>query len=141
MSLDRKLGLGIGVFLLVLGAIPILVGTGLVSVDPARIFAPGWVIVIAGLVFFLPGVMCVTGRFPFLTVVTFGLFAALPAWIAFGPGAREFSGGIAIGPFALEGRGLEIAGRVFFGIWAVLLVGAFLRLCYDLTGEKLAKAR
>ncbi len=56
------------------------------------------------------------------------LFAILLNWVAFGPGEREFSGGVAIPFFAVSfGRANVILGRIVFGIPA-LLTDAFVGL-------------
>ena len=128
MAMERKLAIAFGVLLVGMGLAPIAVAAGWIDTTT---YAPNWGLVAGGLVFLLPGIMCLTGRFPHLILLTFGVFAVLPTWIAFGPGPRDFDVGIALGPIAFEGRGMEVAGRLFFGVWSVLLVGAFLKVCYD----------
>ena len=50
------------------------------------------------------------------------LVAILLNWVAFGPGARGFSGSVSIPIFAISfGRADEIFGRVIFGIPAMFL--------------------
>lgn len=52
------------------------------------------------------------------------LFALMLNWVAFGPGVREFSGGVGIPFIFLEfGRGNSIIGRIVFAIPALLLDG------------------
>ncbi len=56
-----------------------------------------------------------------LPAVVISLFAVVANWVAFGPGERQFSGGIDIplGLFSVETS--ETTGRIVFGIGAVLL--------------------
>lgn len=50
------------------------------------------------------------------------LFAAMLNWVAFGPGEREFSGGVGVPFLSIEfGRANSIIGRVVFAIPALLL--------------------
>jgi len=50
------------------------------------------------------------------------MFAVLLNWVAFGPGEREFSGGVAIPFFSISfGRADEILGRIIFAIPALIL--------------------
>jgi hypothetical protein len=41
-------------------------------------------------------------------------------WVAFGPGERRFSGSASVPGISLSGSTSELAGRVFFGLFAVL---------------------
>lgn len=50
-----------------------------------------------------------------------GCMALIATWIAFGPGEREFSGGISLGPLAIGGSTAPSLGRIVFGLSAVLL--------------------
>ena len=53
-------------------------------------------------------------------------------WIAFGPGERQFTGSLGVGGAAVGSPVGETAGRVFFGLFALLFdiaaIGLWLRL-------------
>jgi hypothetical protein len=53
-------------------------------------------------------------------------------WVAFGPGERQFTGSLGAGRAAVSSPVGEMAGRVFFGLFAVLFdiaaIGLWLRL-------------
>ena len=52
------------------------------------------------------------------------LFAAVPGWIGFGEGPRAFSGSISFGAMTSATHPGEMAGRIAFGFFAVLLAVA-----------------
>lgn len=115
------------------GAIALLVGAGIMALG-AGMFptalqganAPLWVILAAGGIFALAGIMLLAqGRLPEALLPLFGcllitLFASIPAWIAWGSGPRQFT--TTVGFFSGNFGSADI-GRIVFGLSA-LLVGA-----------------
>jgi hypothetical protein len=57
----------------------------------------------------------------FLGAVLLSLFAAVPGWIAFGPGPRVFGGSASIGVISVATQPGASTGRIVFGIAAVLI--------------------
>lgn len=136
--------LALGGFLCFMGAAIVCVALGWIRVDPSSLHAPRWVLGLSGGVFALLGglILYYAVRNTFLGggrppgsargeffvagwlvggfVVT--AFAAVAAWIAFGPGERQFSGSLGLGGISLWGTRLsgESVGRAVFGIGAVL---------------------
>jgi hypothetical protein len=119
------------------GAYFLLVGAGLLPIPggPRNLHAPLWVLLCAGLAFFLSGVAIILqlpgrandhGEFPadapewlkrlqyLIGVMIFVCFGAIGSWIAFGPGERVFSGSFGTGVSA----GI---GRTVFGIGAIIV--------------------
>jgi hypothetical protein len=136
----RKEMLGIGAIALAFGLYFMLVGIGLLPVPggPRNLHAPLWVVLCAGLAFFLGGVAVLLqawgkandgGELPrdaprwmrvlqyLIGVAIFGSFALIGSWVAFGPGPRQFSG--SFGGFS-AGVGAGI-GRTAFGIGAIIV--------------------
>lgn len=108
------------------GLLIVLMAVDVIPIDPASLYAPRWVLATAGVVFVIGGVMASVGqRHPLLNEglagLLIGCMALIATWIAFGPGEREFSGGISLGPLAIGGSTAPSLGRVVFGLSAVLL--------------------
>jgi hypothetical protein len=116
----------LGLLLLAIGGGIMAVGGGLFPSALKGANAPLWVILAAGALFALAGVAffvprdapkAVTGLLPCLM---WTLFAAIPAWIAFGEGPRQFS--ISVSGFGLGLWWREAnLGRIAFGAVAVLM--------------------
>lgn len=144
-----------GTKLLVLGSLAFLAGAAIVSValgwvhvDPSDLLAPRWVIGLAGAVFLLMGGLILhyvirnglrgsaspaggrDDQFFLAGWLVGGLMvtamAAVAAWIAFGPGDRQFSSSFGVGGGFLGGSSPsdEAVGRTIFGVGAVV-TGAF----------------
>ncbi len=101
---------------------------GIIPSDESNFHAPHWVVGACGFVFMLAGVMIlVPASAPrlqsFLGAVFLSVFAAVPAWVAFGPGPRAFSGSVSFGALTSATHPGATTGRIVFGIGAVL-VGA-----------------
>lgn len=134
-----KTGLAIGVGSIAFGTYLSMVGAGIVPPPGARASdGPPWLVVAAGLVFLVSGVLLairaslamedgeteLPRRAPFwlrlgydlggLTIVV--ALAALGSWIAFGPGERAFTGTGAIIPGSIGG----MVGRAMFGFGAIV---------------------
>lgn len=129
----------------------ILIGLGVIPVDPAQVHAPYWVLTMAGLVFFFAGAMALTkGHLPdgantVLAMLLISMMATICTWVAFGSGERAFSSGGSLGPISTSSKGgNEQTGRWVFGASAILmwlivlgiLVGGLRRLARgDLEGR------
>jgi hypothetical protein len=144
--LTRRGALGVGLLFIACGAIPILMGLGVI--EPSRSDAPPWIAVAAGLVFVCGGLAVildyaivggvdVSGDLPVgtplaLRIANFllglsivGLMLAMSGWIAFGPGERRFSSTISL-PFVWGRRGSgEVSGRIAFGVGTVMIAVMF----------------
>jgi hypothetical protein len=130
--------LGIGALCVAGGFYFALVGLGVLK-PPSRTNAPGWVIVVCGLVFFAGGIAVMvrgwlgmddkvrdlpTGTPIALRMATAfaGLavavgLALVGTWIAFGGGPRQFSFSMGF----ISGSASEIIGRVVFGFGAIIV--------------------
>jgi hypothetical protein len=109
--------IAIGVALLVLGVAVAAHGAQLLLAAPQPLSSDGVAGLPIGLVFAFGGLLlAVPARFARLRAVCGALlvtgFALILDWIAFGPGARKFGGGI--------GHSSELFGRAVFGVGAVL---------------------
>ena len=134
-SLSPRATITVGILVAAAGAAIIAAA---LLVDGAEFHAPRWVVVSVGGAFLFCGAWlayCYASGYdpkrpetlpaPLLQLA-FGLpglvFFALPFhWIAFGPGPREFSGGLSFLFFSLRSRSGETAGRIAFGIGAALI--------------------
>ena len=64
------------------------------------------------------------------------IFMMVFNWVAFGPGEREFSGGISIPFLSINfNRANQILGRIFFGIPAFLMDIVLLLVLYQMIAE------
>jgi hypothetical protein len=117
------------------GLVLVLIGLGVIPVDPRSVNGPIWLMSAAGLAFMLAGISTAvgtihgvseTGDLPKNTgwwmrlfyyvagLLIVGALASMGTWVAFGSGARGFSGsGMAMVPS-------ETVGRIVFGFGAVL---------------------
>ena len=139
--LSPRAAVALGFLFIAMGVFLVLFSVGLVPGAEASLEAPRWVGACAGLMFVLCGGAMIVGyavaggvgpdgdlpagtpRWVRLTQYLLGLgiissLAAIATWIAFGPGRRAFTVTL---PFAGRGPGDETAGRVVFGIGAVLM--------------------
>lgn len=115
-----------GAIFVLAGGFIAAIGAGWIEVEPSSVHAPGWVIQLTGFVFMLGGAMCyahVLGERVQngLAVLMMVAFAAVFSWVAFGPGERQFSGGVSVGPLSANGRPGEWGGRIAFGFGSVML--------------------
>ena len=129
----------IGAIAAAIGLYFMLVGAGALPVPGGsrNLHAPSWVVLLAGLVFFLGGaavLLQVAGKAnasgdlpsdaPFwlrvaqylIGVTIFASFALVGSWVAIGGDARQFSGGV---PFVNHSIGVTIA-RAMFGVGAIV---------------------
>jgi hypothetical protein len=124
----------------VLGFYFLLAGAGVLPLPggPDNLHGPLWLVLCAGLVFFLAGVAVLLqafghasdqGEFPaeaptWLRVVQyligltiFATFGVIGSWIAFGPGERAFSGSLSF----ISGESGAAVGRAVFGVGAIIV--------------------
>ncbi len=125
------LAVAIGVFLL-------LIGLGVVPVNPRSVHGPLWIVSAAGMAFMLAGISIAVGAihgvseagdlpkdagwwmrlfYHLIGVIIAGALASIGSWVAFGPGPRNFSG---TGLFLLSPEVGDVVGRILFGFGAVL---------------------
>lgn len=137
---SRKETIAIGVIAGAIGLYFLLVGAGALPIPggPNNLHGPLWIVLCAGLAFFLAGGAALLqgfgranyqGEFPddapswlrvaqyLIGLTIFVAFGAIGSWIAFGPGERVFSGSM---PFISGGVGAAI-GRTVFGIGAIII--------------------
>jgi hypothetical protein len=126
------LAAGVGLYFTLVGFSVLPVPGG-----PRNLHAPLWIVLLAGLVFFLGGAAVLmqsfgranaSGELPadaprwmrvaqyLIGVAIFASFALIGSWVAVGGDARQFSGGI---PLVGGGTNVSIA-RVAFGIGAII---------------------
>ena len=126
-----------GLFAVALGAGIILVSANIIPVDHSDFEAPRWIAALAGIVFLLGGlkVSIMDPRFDyfrdtkifaiaeyFIIGLMLTSFAIIPTWIAFGPGERQFEGGISI-PFLSVWFGPNAnLGRIAFGFSSIVMI-------------------
>jgi len=115
-----------GALFVVIGLSVLLVAVGVIPADPASVHAPPWVLGSVGVVFTLGGVMTFTMQMDpwindLLAILLIGCMAAISSWVAFGPGERQFSGGVSVGPVGVGASGAPSMGRIVFGVGSVLL--------------------
>lgn len=122
------------------GAYIMALGANLLPVPggPSNLQGPQWLLICAGLTFFLASIAIViqalghaddAGELPpaaprWMSVVQyligfaiFACFGAIASWIAFGPGERQFSGTFGFVTTAAN----ETMGRVVFGTGAIMI--------------------
>lgn len=128
-------GLWMGLIAMAAGGFIILVSADIIPSDDSAFSAPRWIAGMAGLAFFSAGIILFFRdiRFEFFRdKLTFRLiqfivigvlltsFAIIPTWIAFGPGDREFSGGISLPFFSMTQDQSAMSGRIVFGCGAFI---------------------
>lgn len=125
------LAAGTGVFLM-------LIGFGVVPVNPRSVHGPMWIATAAGIAFLLAGIsisvgaihgVSETGELPkdtgwwmrlfyyLIGLVIVGALASIGTWVAFGPGPRHFSG---TGLFLQSLEASALVGRIIFGFGAIV---------------------
>ncbi len=109
-----------------LGAILVALAAGIIPADERMFNAPHWVVGACGFLFIVAGfLVIVPPEMPrmknFLGAMMLSTFAAIPGWIAFGPGQRAFGGSFSFGSITSASHPGETTGRIVFGIGAVLL--------------------
>ncbi len=104
------------------------VALGFIPVAPQDIHAPRWIVGAAGVTFIAGGIAPFSAQWGPSSKLSqiIGAAVVLPLtlvanWAAFGPGERQFSGGLTLGIVAVSQQSSELSGRIAFGIGAVLL--------------------
>jgi len=129
----------IGTGVAAVGLYFMLVGLGLLPLPggPSCLHGPLWLVLLAGLIFFLAGAAVLlqgigranaNGELPpnapqwmrvvqyVIGVAIFASFAMMGSWIAFGPGSRAFSGNFLF----FDATTNEMIGRAMFGFGAIV---------------------
>lgn len=137
-NLTPRAAVVVGILAMLCGVYPVLAGLGVVHVRAAPGAQP-WVAVATGSMFILAGLAIINGyavgggsladgnlsdSAPLFARVTqyvlglaiVGLMFAVFAWVAFGPGERQFSSSISIPGLSTSGHSSERSGRIAFGI-------------------------
>jgi len=109
-----------------LGAGLVALAAGVMPADASDFHAPHWVAGACGFMFMFAGfLVIVPATMPhtknFLGAALLTLFAAVPGWIGFGSDPRVFGGSVSFGSMTSTTHPGEIAGRVAFGFFAVLI--------------------
>ncbi len=117
---------GVAAVCLLVGAFILIIAADVVPAKEAKFNAPQWVVGACGIVFMLAAVMILVPPSMrrlqgFLGALLLSLFAAIPAWIAFGAGERKFSGSVSFGIMTATSQPGVSTGRIVFGIAAVLI--------------------
>ena len=126
-----------GIFF-IFGAFIVLISADVIhDVDPSSFSAPRWVAGAAGGVFMIAGMIAaLQGAFGpdgeqsllylwlqfFLGLALMILFTAIPLWIGFGSGEREFTTSGSVGPISTSGSGNVSTGRLVFGASGILMI-------------------
>lgn len=139
----------IGLAVATVGILIVAVAAGIIPAPEKSFHAPHWVVGLAGMLFVLAGAIFLTPLFvggfvspdrytprqkraiklvqQILGCLLLTSFAAVPLWIGFGPGDREFSSSISSSGLTSHAPGNATIGRMIFGaagilvgIWAVL---------------------
>ena len=122
----RLIGLGT----MALGLFTILTSANVIPVPDSTFEAPRWLVGCVGLSFLLAGAAVALSRpgaapgtiaaNPYFGGAAGLVLVLILNWIAFGPGPRHFSGGIALPFVSWSSRPSEWAGRAAFGVGAFL---------------------
>jgi uncharacterized membrane protein len=126
----------VGILCMMMGGMVVAIATGLIHTDQSKIHAPTWVLVIFGLTFVLAGLWATFQTavrshaadsslagwiiFAFALLVMLAI-SVICLWIGFGPGVRMFVQDIGIGIDPATRPVDPISGRIFFGIFGILM--------------------
>ena len=132
----REARLWLGSLVMAVGGAVILVSADIISADDSSFNAPRWIVGLAGGLFLFAGAMVFiqdqrfsyfrdTNIYRVIRFVNVGLlltiFGVIPTWLAFGPGERQFSGGISIPFISISSDQGELSGRFVFGCGAIIM--------------------
>lgn len=119
--------------LILAGAILMLTGAGVIPADASRFHTPHWVVSVAGLAF------CTVGVLSFLAAhrdahparYLFGVGVLVTCLFVVSVAVSIYAAGtvIAIGPISITGPAADAAGRIIYGVGA-LIVGALALLVW-----------
>jgi hypothetical protein len=126
-KLSRPAALFMGLLCFTCGAAVLAAATGVLPAAPGTLQAPRWVIGCAGVVFLAGSLLPLNAAcgLPNWLNQLAGLAVALGLalvlnWIAFFPGERHFSGTFSVPGVTLAAGANAIAGRIMFGLGALL---------------------
>jgi hypothetical protein len=126
---SRSAAIWLSAFPMVMGGLIAGIGLQWIPYDPAKIHAPNWVLVVAGLMFISAGfvMLCTTwNRYARLQTL-FGLvirvgLTLICHWVAFGAGERHFTSNTTFNGVKVDSRAVDEGnGRLVFGIGAIIL--------------------
>jgi hypothetical protein len=145
----RVIGLLLALPFLLAGLHPIAIGLHWIPIDPAKVHAPGWVLVIVGLVFLSGGLAIVamvlfpkSNPMTWVSVVLVLGLTAVTHWVAFGDGDRNFRHTRIAGSVRVDmGPVDEATGRRMFAMGAVALDAGILAVGVLLVRKRLSQRR
>lgn len=110
----------IGILAIVVGLFFALMGLGLSPIELQESEAPGWVVSISGLIFFLAGVMVLIGEkaknINLYASILIGLMGTVGAWIALFGDDENISGGFSF----VSAETNYMFARILFGLGAII---------------------
>ncbi len=122
----------LGVVFMIIGALIVAIAFGFIHISSLSINATPWALTLFGLIFFVPGLwMVIQGaagsrkrwvNYGFALVMLL-LFSVFSLWIGFGPGRHQFMYTYKSGVDTISKPVSEMSGRIFFGIFGVLVSG------------------
>jgi hypothetical protein len=120
----------LGTVFMLIGALIVAVAFDYFPIDRSALQAPPWVLAIFGLCFFIAGLWVIVQTVTrnrdnwvnsVFALVMMLLFSVLTLWIGFGPGHHLFVQSYQSGADTVRIPVNETAGRIFFGIFGVLM--------------------
>ncbi len=124
----------VGALVALVGVMPILAALDVPPFDQANGDAPRWVVMLAGGLFVLAGVVVWTQGSPGAQaagyVIVIGL-AAIANWVAFGPGTRACTSMLSFFGFATWRRAPDLECRIAFGLGALMMDAIVLMTAAD----------
>jgi hypothetical protein len=125
----RAIPAWLGAFPIFMGAVCAGIGCGWIPYDPAKVHAPGWVIVVCGISFIGAGLAILSTKWSRdgqpQAIYGFMILAGLTVvcnWVAFGAGERHFSSSTSINGAKIASHPVdERNGRIVFGVAALIL--------------------
>jgi hypothetical protein len=125
---SRPAAILMGLACLAGGLAVVAAATGVLPTQPGTLEAPRWVVGCAGVIFISGSLVPLNAAFGLpgwvnrLVALTVGVGLALVFnWIAFVPGERHFSSTFSVPGVSVSGDSGAIAGRIVFGIGALLI--------------------
>jgi hypothetical protein len=126
----------LGIVFMLMGGLVMAIAFGFIGTDPSKIHAPRWLLGFFGLTFVLAGVWTIFQRavslrgadtslagwanFAFALLLMLAL-SVICLWIGFGSGERLFVQEIGTGIDPATRPVDPVAGRIFFGIFGILM--------------------
>ena len=125
-ELSRNKTIIAGIAFMLTGLAITALAAGLIPMSDDKFHTTRWVVACVGISFSLSGLaLSVPQKFvrfiSFIGAANITSFAAIPIWVAFGPGKRVFSSSLSIGLFNSRFAPGELFGRIVFGIGGVMI--------------------